>query len=402
MVKLVYDLIAQFLVDEKGYDPSHLKRPLNTDFLQKGLTLDYQNGNVLQLAPDGSIHRACHGTRLLTDAEVEELYGKDKVSTLTQEFTQNMLDAWNGPMSTKIRSVTDHFDTPVALAFARCVDNIDARADTESGNNIQTYNLHQDITDGLVNMFQRDNFASNTGGFFPALKKNPEKYLHKCSEDVVRWLKELRNRKKIFLVTGSHVDFASFTNKYCLGEDFSSLYDIVVTFARKPGFFTGRRPFVSLVDGKEKDLVEPGDIALGNTYSQGNWQDLYELFKKETGQKYPKCLYVGDNMIQDVFAPDEFTRCHTVAISEEMRSEGVGEDRSHVDVLASNVWGSYFYQKGGKNSLWCDIIHRHASICVPSVDVLAQNPLDFEIQTFKCTSPDDSKPLGFFPKAPLK
>ncbi|XP_026292356.1 5'-nucleotidase domain-containing protein 1 [Frankliniella occidentalis] len=399
MVKLEYEILAQFLVDQKGYDTTYLRKPLDLDFLQKGLTLDYENGNVLQLSPDGTIHRASHGTKLLTDAEIEDLYGKEKYSQLTQEYTQNMLDAWNGPISEKVRSVMDHFDVPASLAFARCVDNIDANAEKE---NIPSgkYNLYQDLTDALVHMFQRDNFANNSGGFFPTMKKNPELYMHHASENVRTWLKELRKQKKVFLVTGSHVDFASFTAKYSFGEDLKDLFDIVVTFARKPGFFTGRRPFVSLENGQEKDLVQPEDIHLGNIYSQGNWQDLYELFKKETGKKHPKCLYVGDNVLQDVFAPDEYTRCHTVAISEEMRGEGVGSDRTYHDVLASNTWGSYFSQKGKKPSLWCDLIQKHAAICVPSVDVLAEKPLDFQYQTFKCASPDQSQPVGFFPSAP--
>ncbi|KAK3914093.1 5'-nucleotidase domain-containing protein 1 [Frankliniella fusca] len=399
MVKLEYEILAQYLVEEKGYDRTHLTRPLDLDFLQKGLTLDYENGNVLQLCPDGSIHRASHGTKLLTDAEIEDLYGKEKYSQLTQEYTQNMLDAWNGPISEKIRSVMDHFDVPVALAFARCVDNIDANAEKETGSS-RKYNLYQDLTDALINMFQRDNFANNSGGFFPALKKNPELYMHKASDNVRKWLKDLRKQKKVFLVTGSHVDFASFTTQYSFGEDVKDLFDIAVTFARKPGFFTARRPFVSLDNGKEKCLVQPEDIQLGNIYSQGNWQDLYELFKKETGKKHPKCLYVGDNVIQDVFAPDEYTRCHTVAVSEEMRSEGVGSDKTYTDVLASNTWGSYFTQKGKKPSLWCDLIQRHAAICVPSVDVLAEKPIDFLYQTFKCASPEQSQPVGFFPSAP--
>lgn len=398
MVKLNYELLARFLVEQKGYDPCHLLKPLNMDFLQKGLTLDYEKGNVLQLSPDGSIHRACHGTKLLLEADIQGIYGKDKMNLLTQEYTQNMLDAWNGPISEKIRSVMDHFDVSAALAFARCVDNIDARSE----NTPTEYNLHSDITDGLVNMFQRDNFANNTGGFFSAVRENPDKYLHRCSNSVRQWLEKLKSDKKVFLITGSNVDFASFTAQYCFGEDWKDLFDVIVCYARKPGFFTGRKPFVSLVNGKENDIIQPEDIHLGKIYSQGNWQDLYELFKKETNKKFPKCVYVGDNILQDVFAPDEFTRCDAVAISDEMRAEGVGYNKEYIDVLSSNTWGSYFYHKGDNLSLWYDMIRRHAAVCVPSVDVLAEKPLDFQIQTFKSLSPDPSQPVGFFPSAPTK
>jgi len=215
-------------------------------------------------------------------------------------------------------------------------------------------------------------------------------------------LKELKKQKKVFLVTGSNVDFASFTAQYCLGDDWKDLFDIVVCFARKPGFFTGRRPFLSCIDGKEKDTVQPEDLQFGEVYFQGNWQDLYELFKKNTGLKHPKCVYIGDNLIQDVFAPDEYTRCHTVAVSEEMRGEGVGDDKKYMDVLASNAWGSYFWHKGGKSSLWCDIIQRHSVVCIPSLDVLAEKPQAVCLQRFKCTSPDNSLPHGFYPKPPIK
>lgn len=388
MVKLEYDLLAHFLVDQKGYDAHYLLRPLDVDFLQKGLTMDYEKGNLLQLSADGSIHRAAHGTRLLSDAEIEDVYGKDRISTLTLEYTQSILDAWNGPMSERIRSVMDHFDIPVCLIFARCVDNVDAVAEKED--TPKQYNLYRDILDGLIYMFQRDNFGNNTGGFFPALKKNPELFIHRASDNLNKWMKELKSQKKVFLVTGSHVDFASFTAQYIFGNEWRSLFDVIVTFARKPGFFTGRRPFVALEGAKEMDVVEPEDIKLGNIYSQGNWQDLYELFKRETGQKHPKCLYVGDNVIQDVFAPDEYTRCQTVAISEEMRSEGVGNDATYLNVLGSNTWGSYFSQREGKVSLWCDIIKRHSLVCVPSMEVLAEKSIDSKIE-----------PLGFYPKSPL-
>ena len=40
-------------------------------------------------------------------------------------------------------------------------------------------------------------------------------------------------------MTGSNVDFASFTASNSLGEKWQSLFDIVGCFARKPGLFTG-------------------------------------------------------------------------------------------------------------------------------------------------------------------
>ena len=55
------------------------------------------------------------------------------------------------------------------------------------------------------------------------------------------WLKMLReNGKFLYVITGSHVDFASHVASYALGEDWMDLFDIVIFFARKPSFFIDR------------------------------------------------------------------------------------------------------------------------------------------------------------------
>ena len=55
------------------------------------------------------------------------------------------------------------------------------------------------------------------------------------------WLKMLReNGKFLYVITGSHVDFASHVASYALGADWMDLFDIVIFFARKPSFFIDR------------------------------------------------------------------------------------------------------------------------------------------------------------------
>ncbi len=66
MIRLEYSLLADFLVDVKGYDPrirDQRSFERDRDFVCKGLTLDCERGNLLRLAADGFILGACHGTR---------------------------------------------------------------------------------------------------------------------------------------------------------------------------------------------------------------------------------------------------------------------------------------------------------------------------------------------------
>ena len=61
-------------------------------------------------------------------------------------------------------------------------------------------------------------FSAGTSPWFEALKKNPSRFIQPCSEGVKQWLRELRQRKKmLFLMTSSHMDFASVVMNLILG-----------------------------------------------------------------------------------------------------------------------------------------------------------------------------------------
>ena len=111
-------------------------------------------------------------------------------------------------------------------------------------------------------MFMRTNFASDRGGYFPEMKAHPEKYILKRRPEFREWLRMLRaNGKYLYVITGSHFDFASHVASYALGEDWKDLFDIVIFFARKPSFFLEKRPFWRLDGPKEVESFE-GEIQI--------------------------------------------------------------------------------------------------------------------------------------------
>ena len=63
LVPLVYDLLAEYLVKNKGYDKSIRNRKFSDDLhlMAKGLTLDCERGNILRLGCDGVVLTASHG-----------------------------------------------------------------------------------------------------------------------------------------------------------------------------------------------------------------------------------------------------------------------------------------------------------------------------------------------------
>lgn len=394
MIYHEYQVLAEFLI-ARGYSKEALSKPFEegVDFIQKGLVLDFKKGNLLRVCPDGTIQKASHGTRFMSKDEITEIYGAAKRWQVTDEYCKDMLVAWNGTLADLIRTCLDYFDMPAALAFARIVDAIDA---AKGGQQQEIYSIWPDILDGLMAMYTRENFATGESRYFQGLKCDIGKFVDKCDPQVLTWLKELRKHRKTFLVTGSHVDYASLTASYAIGPDWRDYFDIIICFAKKPGFFTANRPFLQLDGIKETDPIDWSELKSGEVYTQGNFRDLVKCMTKLTGKDDMKLVYAGDNLIQDVFTPNKHIGIDTIAVVEEMLAEGVNYQEKF-EILRSSAWGSYFHVNG-EDTLWERIARKHSKICVPSIDVLAVNPIDHKYRCFDAANPSS---CGYYPHDPF-
>lgn len=291
---------------------------------------------------------------------------------------------------------------PAGLVFGRIIDSIDKGHNSSRFNSIEkTYNVWPEVLEGIRDMYSTDRFQTATGGYFKQMKKSPEQFIHRSSHEIVNFLKELKKTRSTFLITGSFIDFATFTASYALGENWRDLFDVIICFAKKPGFFTENRPFILVEDNKEMKPVTADEMEMKHIYSQGNWNDLLHLLNHKTDcTDAKKVLYVGDNLIQDVYAPSKFTHCDTIAVAEEMLAEKNTPDKHrhhHEHAIKSNEWGSFFVKDHDSNeSTMCsEIIKKYSKICIPTIDVIAQHPLDYEYRCFSDNNPSD---CGFYPR----
>lgn len=400
MVPLEYELLCKFLVEHKGYSKQLLRsldnQPNEKDFLQKGLFLDAERGNLLKLDNDGCILRANHGTKSMSDEEICNTYGDERRWSVTSQFINDPLCAWNGPLAEKMRSLLDYFDLSVSLVFAHAIDAIDS-AITKQPN--QPYSVWPDILEALIHIYTRENFSNGKSGYFESLKSDPDRFILKTSPIVINWLRELKaSKKKLFLLTGSHIDFANFTASYALGEDWKDLFDVVICFARKPGFFHGSRQFHRIEGFREMDPIDlEAKLRLNSVYSMGNWKQLQSLFAESIGvdPNMMRSLYVGDNLIQDVYAPEALAGMDSLAISEEMLAEDSETQRpdNYRDITASRYWNSYFAEDGVP-TLWTHIIDKHSKMCVPTLEHAAAKPVDFQFTM--------NNEIGFYPASPIR
>lgn len=390
MSAMIYQVLKQFLVEEKGYKKELLDLPLNVDFLQKGLFLDGPRGNILKLSNEAQILRAAHGTRMLSDSEILEVYGPERKWDVTSAFHKDPLSTWNGAASTQMRSLLDYFDMPSALVFAQAVDQVDRERKPSPG---EEYQVWQDVQAGLMNIYSREHFANDKSLYFKSMRAEPERFILRTDARVLKWLEELRKSgKKLFLLTGSNVDFANLTATQALGKDWRQHFDFVVTYAKKPGFFISQRPFMKVDVEKLAELPEEAaEIKAGEVYSQGNWHQLHaamaRMLHKEPAKA--KALYFGDNIVQDVYTPVKHRDFDAVAIAEELLLEDC--KYPYAAELDSQLWGSYF-ALGCTPTLWSSFISSYAQLCVPSVEQVAQTSPEKRII---CTNP-----YGFSPRLP--
>lgn len=399
LIKLSYELMIDFLVEHKKYSAKYLKKTLTDsdfDFMQKGLVLDIKRGNILKLDANGLIWKATHGTKLLTTEELLSVYPNQKFE-FTEIFTTDLHSIWNGELSLQVRTLLDYFDISVSVVFANIVDSLD-----EKNGKLSVYDFWPDILDSLQYIYSIKKFQSSEGVFLE-FKSNPEKYFHKCSMETISWIRELKKKRKTFLITGSDYDFMSFTANYAMGEDWRSLFDVVICFARKPGFFAYERPFYGVED-KEEEIVPVEEFVEGGVYRRGNWKDLLKFFSLITGRHEPVCLYFGDNILQDVYVPNKNANCDTmVVVDEQLAERMLHHELSHTDenIINSEFWGSYFSLRepdGFKDTFWNHIIRTYAKVCIPQVNIISTIPLE---QSIKCFVKDDVNSCGYYPAKPL-
>ncbi|KAK9890457.1 hypothetical protein WA026_010543 [Henosepilachna vigintioctopunctata] len=287
---------------------------------------------------------------------------------MTDILVQDPLKTLRAPNSDKIRSLLDYYESIVALIFARLVDTKDEEADEP----ISKYTVYADIYEGLVEMFTKDTTQSSKGGYYKAITAQPDKYYFKCSKKVINLLKNLKMQGKlVYLLTGSYIESASSTAAYCLGPNWKDYFDIIIGNAKKPAFFYANKEFKCLDGFKATEPISAQQLELNGVYVNGNWKDLREFIVRHLRNPNPKCLYVGDHLLQDIYGPSFFLCCDTVAICEEL----AGKKHPYEKTINSSFWGSYFNDEQ-VDTFWFKLMKDHSKMWFSDMDALADIKCD--------------------------
>jgi hypothetical protein len=290
LMKLVYEGLRNFLVERCGmaWAKPFVDAPYDYDFVQRGLVFEFDRGNTLKLGADGTVFRACHGTRLLSPTELATEYPArwmhfDELVRRSRHPSFVVFLTW--------------FDAPACLLMARLVDAIDSGeakslpAVDPSGETAASHTgialedaspMAAPVTGAgyswlwplMIRAFDElfnniDGFHKARGSFFESLTSRPETILYPRPR-LAKALASLKARGvRQILATNSHFRFADFCLRAALGDDYRELFDLVVVSCIKGAWFSSPsalddgRPFHTMCDAGWRDGGIATTLTLG-------------------------------------------------------------------------------------------------------------------------------------------
>ncbi|MFB6350926.1 MAG: HAD-IG family 5'-nucleotidase [Bradymonadaceae bacterium] len=284
------------LVDERGYSEAILEIEPRPEFAIRGLVMDTQRGNIFKIDRHRHVGKVYHGFEELPEDE-------------RHEYRQNTI-RFNHDRYVLIDTL---FALPEAFLYAALVDFLEKH---EPGRDHDWRRLYDDIR-YCIDLAHRDNSIKDE------ILADPGEYVAQDPSLALTFHKFRSAGKQLFLLTNSFARYTDRLMSYLLDGVLSeyptweSYFDIIITGAGKPSFFTERSPFLVVdadgeVQGEEREEFDQGTI-----YQGGNLRD----FERMAGFGGDSILFIGDHIYGDILRSKKSTAWRTAMIVQEMEDE---------------------------------------------------------------------------------
>jgi HAD superfamily 5'-nucleotidase-like hydrolase len=307
MDRLSIEATAKRLV-ERGYPESLLTMSYPAHFPIRGLFVDKTLGHVLKTDRYRYVKKAFHGTRELTSEERKQAYQQKRVRPDPQRY--HSIDSLFALSEvTVFAAVVDALETPLSqLDYAKLFEDVRTSIDEAHRDG----SLKQTITGDLSRYLARDELLAPT--------------LHK-----------LRSAgKRLFLLTNSEPYYTDAVMHYLLEgglpeyPSWKSYFDVIVTNAAKPAFFTRDSDFEEVGDlpGNGQPARPTKELLRGRVYQGGSLAE----FERIMAVPGDRVLYVGDHIFGDVLRAKKESAWRTLMIIQELTDELSAMERLTADI----------------------------------------------------------------------
>jgi 5'-nucleotidase len=292
--ELAFQMTAARMIEHHGYPEVIRELHYDPEFVVRGLVVDKEVGNIFKMDRHNHCGRAYHGKRALTPDEVKRLYRDEKIHLSLPRF------AW----------IDTLFALPEACLFAEIIESLEAR-----GAMVPYSKLYDDIRES-IDTVHRDNSLKRI------VKRDLPRFLVKDLELGPALHKLRSGGKKLFLLTNSFWDYTEEVMTFVLDgvlpeyPSWRNYFDVIITGAQKPGWFSEKRPILEL-DDRGAPVGEARSLERGRAYQGGS---LVE-FERMGGIGGDRVLYVGDHIYGDILRSKKSSLWRTCMIVQELEPE---------------------------------------------------------------------------------
>ncbi len=288
--RLTFDMAIAALIKDKNYSPRITEVTWEPAGAIRGLCVDKKLGNLLKIDAYGHISRARHGQAFLDKKEKKKQYprGRIRIGKDRYRIFDTLFDMPEGILYAGLVEMKDRVDGLLPMSYLTLYNDIRNAVDTLHADG----SLKARITVDLADYFEKD------PGLVPTLKKFRQA------------------GKKLFLLTNSEAEYTAAVMDFLVGGkkgSWENLFDLVICFACKPGYFLARGDGEPVPKGKLPMMPN----RKGNCYVGG---DSFFL-ERVIGATADNILYFGDHTYGDILRSKKSVGWRTAMIVPEVEEE---------------------------------------------------------------------------------
>jgi 5'-nucleotidase len=295
--QLSFDLTLSRLVTGFGYPQELGLLQYDHGFVMRGLVVDKAQGNLIKMDRFGSVGRAYHGLSPLPPEVCNRLYRNERIRLTSERY------AW----------IDTLFSLPEAWLYAAIIDLLERQ-----GGTVEYGRLYDDVREAIDAVHRDDSLKRE-------VRKDIGRYIFRDPELGPALHKLRSGGKKLFLLTNSLWDYTDVVMSFLLDgvvseyPSWRNYFDVVITGASKPAFFTEGRPFLEIDATTRENTVlgEAKALERWKVYQGGNLPALERM----TGIGGEKVLYVGDHIYGDILRSRKASLWRTCMVVQELEDE---------------------------------------------------------------------------------
>jgi HAD superfamily 5'-nucleotidase-like hydrolase len=295
--EMTYKEIQRKLLEIKKYPAVVGSLKFKMNYAIRGLVIDKPHGNVLKLSTYSKVKHAFHGLSEMDFKTQQKIY---------QGLVIDLND------SERFSIVDTTFSIAYCVLYMQIVDMKDKQPELE----LPDYRtIELDILEAL-DTSHRDGSLKNQ------VKKNVKKFIVQDAEIVASLERFKKHGKKLWVITNSDFEYSKLLLDYSITpflkehKSWSELFNLVVTAAQKPRFFTDKMPLLQIDPSTGLMRNHHGKIEDG-IYQGGNAQTI----QKNAGLSGEQILYLGDHIYGDVLQIKKTCNWRTALVIDELIEE---------------------------------------------------------------------------------